>query len=741
MTRPGPRIGSELIPVVLILACLAGTWALVVSMYRRASADRRASRAVVQAPPIPRHDEPPPPPPPPAPEPEPASAPPPEDPTRKELARLGAEEAEQILAAREADKKAEALEKARQAAVAESERWRRREMMARAQLDDLDARARTLEGEADALALERDVLARERDAAKAALDKAQRRSGSYAVLPHKGPNGTWQRPIILECTNGTAKLQPGGPTFSMLDMSPLLSPRSSPMIVGILREMIRTRGIATPDGAPSVPYIFFLVRPDGIRPYYEARARLEPLGIAFGYELIDQDMQIDYPDLENLAEWDGSPPPLSSSPAVADSGGPSWPSSSSRPDRGSGGRGETADSFVWPTRPTGPVGGPEFSAADRPLGLSGSGGGGQGSGEDAGGTGSGTSGGPGRAGVGTGRGVGGLGAGPGADPGLAGRGLGTGPNGGRPGGPTAAPGMNPAGGLAENTGGGGGRDGLVPLSPDRLPGLEEAGALSRSGGNGAPARPRTGGAWSSASGPGTKDSDLGTPGPEPSGGPPDVSAPGPGSRRVVVGVQGGGSTAPNLEGPAGLGQFAQGNGSPGDGSPGGVSRGATTGSPAGPGSLSQGGGSPGPGLPPMGLTAGSSSSETGERRVPTGEPPTDEGRLPGRPLKIDAPLEIVVACGPTGVVLHPGGYRISKEVLTTGKEPLLARQLATIVRMRQQVDPLIRPVPSLRFLVEPEGYDTYREARRQTVMSGINWPVGLQLGDSKILDFSRGEPF
>ena len=64
----------------------------------------------------------------------------------------------------------------------------------------------------------------------------------------------------------------------------------------------------SPDGAPVVPYFVFLVRPDGIRPYYEARARLEPLGIAFGYELIEQDLKVDVPDFDNLAAWDGTIP-------------------------------------------------------------------------------------------------------------------------------------------------------------------------------------------------------------------------------------------------------------------------------------------------------------------------------------------------------------------------------------------------------------------------------------------------
>ena len=43
----------------------------------------------------------------------------------------------------------------------------------------------------------------------------------YAVLPYKGPTGTWRRPIAIECTNGQAQIQPDGPSFSLLELSVL----------------------------------------------------------------------------------------------------------------------------------------------------------------------------------------------------------------------------------------------------------------------------------------------------------------------------------------------------------------------------------------------------------------------------------------------------------------------------------------------------------------------------------------
>jgi hypothetical protein len=105
------------------------------------------------------------------------------------------------------------------------------------------------------------------------------------------------------------------------------------------------------------------------------------------------------------------------------------------------------------------------------------------------------------------------------------------------------------------------------------------------------------------------------------------------------------------------------------------------------------------------------------------------------PLRVDVPFEIVVACGPEGVVIHPGGFQLSSKVLKSNHS-LLLDQLKSIVQTRRQVDPMIHPVPSIRFLVEPGGSPTYWEARRQTMLSGMNWPIVLQVSDSGILESS-----
>ena len=311
-------------------------------------------------------------------------APPRVDPTKKILASLASARDRETQASEQADRRSEALEQARLAAVAASAKWKRRELLVRQQIASLNQRADEIETSVSILDAERDVLAHERDALKAALSKASLRSG-FAVLPYKGPNGTWRRPIVIECTAGAVKLQPQGLSFSMLELSPYLHPRSSPFIRAIAHELLHIQSSDTPDGAPVVPYLVFLVRPDGIRPYYEARSRLEPLGIAFGYELIEQDLAVDIPDFDNLTTWDGSVPlemPLERAPQPKSNvamlstarpgtsgmstgssnwsgddhsspGGSGWGSSKPRGSSDAGSANpdsSTPDDFVWPSR-------------------------------------------------------------------------------------------------------------------------------------------------------------------------------------------------------------------------------------------------------------------------------------------------------------------------------------------------------------------------------------------------------
>ena len=775
MRRPRPGVGSELLPVTLILIALAGTLGLVVSMHRKtlhplALADLKPPAVAVLAAPDPDPE-------PPAPDPPPKPTPPPIDPTPAALARVASQLDAEIQAARAADRKAASLEAARQSAVAAIERSKRREAIVRGQLSSLEEKAKALEMEADALAMDRDVLAQEKDASKAALAKAKSREGSYAVLPHKGANGTWQRPVILECRDGQAILQPAGATFSLLEMSPHSGPRGGPLISAVARELIRVQRTGAPDGDAIIPYIYFIVRPDGIRSYYEARGRLEPLGIAFGYELADQDWNIDFPDLDELASWDGSNTPKSPGPIgpngpggaiasaatprtgqgdgqVSGSGGGNghgfvWPADRPNASRrqqpaqgsgnlaqaGSGSPGEGPDQFLWPTQRPG-AGGRKpgesdgFNDGDDPLDLP-------------------------------------------ASPSQRPQGFspaipGAGPNGAAP--PLAD---IDADSIIRNQGPEGGARGYpgadflrpdpsasrgpVPMTPSRLPGFDPANANQASNPSNTGPSPS---ATPSSNLAGTPSSNLaGTPGSNHSGTSakgrptslayqPETGVPVPISPAVAAAAAGLDlhPPAPTLPGrtridPTLLAEAAEEDpfgdpmpqntpnnpsspgGAPSAGSPSSSSsktpKTGGIGQPSSSGGTCSPGGNVGVGLPSQASSSGTQGKDVRPKLS------TRNSSFINTTRSVDVPLELTVACFPDGVVIHPGGYRLSLNGIR--KEGALRQDLQTIVRNHELIDPMVHPKPRVQFIIEPGGADTYWLARQKTVLNDLSWPVSIQV--------------
>ena len=139
-------------------------------------------------------------------------------------------------------------------------------------------------------------------------------------------------------------------------------------------------------------------------------------------------------------------------------------------------------------------------------------------------------------------------------------------------------------------------------------------------------------------------------------------------------------------------------------------------------------GAAGMSLPSMNLNASSDSEPDPLRELAL--PPIDTHRQPGR---IEVPFEIVLVCRRDDILMHPGGYRLTAQALRdnagkgTTSEGLLKRELRTIVRRRAQVDPLIRPKPRLKFLVETGGGSTFWTAQQQLIFSGLDWPMAVQV--------------
>jgi hypothetical protein len=127
-----------------------------------------------------------------------------------------------------------------------------------------------------------------------ALREKQRQT--YSLVPYRGHRGDNRRPIYLECTDGTLILHPDRLALPVAESS-------YPTILGEVEKRIEkqrvTRGANA--GSSESPYLLMLVRPSGIMTYYRALMALKSLHVDFGYELIEPDWILDFPDDENAA--------------------------------------------------------------------------------------------------------------------------------------------------------------------------------------------------------------------------------------------------------------------------------------------------------------------------------------------------------------------------------------------------------------------------------------------------------
>jgi len=138
-----------------------------------------------------------------------------------------------------------------------------------------------------------EIARTERAVAQARGAASQRRS--YSVVPYEGPHGTHRRPIYLECRADAVVLQPEGVVFGADDFAgPLGSGNSLDVALRAVREyLLRHQGFDREE--PGEPYPLLLVRPQGIEAYYAARAAMGSWASEFGYELIGDDWELEFP--------------------------------------------------------------------------------------------------------------------------------------------------------------------------------------------------------------------------------------------------------------------------------------------------------------------------------------------------------------------------------------------------------------------------------------------------------------
>ena len=138
------------------------------------------------------------------------------------------------------------------------------------------------------------MLAEAENDLRNARDKALSKRSAYAVVPYEGPNQTARRPLYIECRAGEIVLQPENIVLTPNDLSGPLGP-DNPLAAGLraAREYLMQSSSSNAD-EQGEPYPLLLVRPDGVIAYYVAQEAMTSWGSEFGYELVDQDWNLNF---------------------------------------------------------------------------------------------------------------------------------------------------------------------------------------------------------------------------------------------------------------------------------------------------------------------------------------------------------------------------------------------------------------------------------------------------------------
>src|SRR5260370_26436016 len=116
-----------------------------------------------------------------------------------------------------------------------------------------------------------------------------RKEHTYSVVPFRGKHGDDRRPLYVECASRAVIFHP--------DRKELPLPLR---VADVRAEVDRHAARATDAGRPAEDarpaYCLLLVRPAGIEAYYEMQVALRGLRVDFGYEFIDSDWLLDFPE-------------------------------------------------------------------------------------------------------------------------------------------------------------------------------------------------------------------------------------------------------------------------------------------------------------------------------------------------------------------------------------------------------------------------------------------------------------
>jgi hypothetical protein len=111
----------------------------------------------------------------------------------------------------------------------------------------------------------------------------RRQKDVYSLIPYKGKLGDNREPIYVECQQEAVILHPDH-----------LQITADAGFGTAIRSAIEARIEIRKQTGAGVPYLFMLVRPDGIHTYYRTLAALQGLAVDFGYEFVEASWAFDF---------------------------------------------------------------------------------------------------------------------------------------------------------------------------------------------------------------------------------------------------------------------------------------------------------------------------------------------------------------------------------------------------------------------------------------------------------------
>ena len=123
--------------------------------------------------------------------------------------------------------------------------------------------------------------------------EAARKEKSYAIIPYRGPDGTFRRPIYIECRDNKIIIQPEGVELVPSDFLMLEQPTNPfDTALRVIRQYYLDTGQVV---RGSEPYPLLIVRPSGVEMFSTARQATGEWLSDFGYEIVGEDWNIEYP--------------------------------------------------------------------------------------------------------------------------------------------------------------------------------------------------------------------------------------------------------------------------------------------------------------------------------------------------------------------------------------------------------------------------------------------------------------